>query len=269
MLIIDFHTHCFPDALAPRAMETLTAHSCGIVPRFDGTIGGLTAVEHLDGCDGFVLLPIATNPRQTAAVNRFAAQIQDPARHIYAFGSVHPEDPDYLARLAEIKDYGLRGIKFHPEYQDFYADDERVFPVYDAIFSLGLPIVFHAGEDIGFAPPWHAEPYCIARVAKRFPGCTIIAAHLGGYRMWRQAAELLAPLPNVYMDVSFEAGNLPDEEFALACSRWRKDHIIFGSDEPWADAGAAREAVLRLPYTQTELEGIFAGNALRVMGVNK
>lgn len=28
-MIIDFHTHCFPDSLAPRALSSLTATAAG------------------------------------------------------------------------------------------------------------------------------------------------------------------------------------------------------------------------------------------------
>jgi len=39
-VIIDFHVHCFPDKLAPRAVSQLAANA-GIPPRVDGTINGL------------------------------------------------------------------------------------------------------------------------------------------------------------------------------------------------------------------------------------
>ncbi|MCL2817066.1 MAG: amidohydrolase family protein [Clostridiales bacterium] len=267
MFIIDFHTHCFPDAIAGRAMSLLAAES-GLPFFHDGTAAGLDENARAEGCGGYVVLPIATNPRQTASVNRFAAGIQDPARHIYSFGSVHPENGDFREHLRAVKEMGLFGVKLHPEYQSFHVNDEKIFPLYEEIFRHGLPLLFHAGEDEGFSAPWHAEPYKIAEVARRYPEAVIIAAHLGGYRRWREAADCLSQLGNVYMDVSFSAGRMPDEDFQEACSRWPSERILFATDNPWQSVTAAIEAVKRLPCSEREKELIFSGNALRVLRVS-
>ena len=84
---------------------------------------------------------IATKPTQQTVVNNWAASIDDPT--IYGFGSVHPDAPDALDELQRIKDLGLYGVKLHPDYQGFLIDDPKMFPIYDAISSLGLPVTFH------------------------------------------------------------------------------------------------------------------------------
>ncbi|MCL2678516.1 MAG: amidohydrolase family protein, partial [Clostridiales bacterium] len=228
MLILDFHTHCFPDSIAERAMTALAQESD--LPYYhDGTAAGLDERERAEGCGGYVVLPIATNPKQTASVNRFAASIQDPVRHIYSFGSVHPQNADFREQLRAAKESGLFGVKLHPEYQSFHVNDEKIFPLYEEIFRHGLPLLFHAGMDEGFSAPWHAEPHKIAEVARRYPEALIIAAHLGGYKMWREAAECLPRFPNVYMDVSFSVGRIPEEDFREACSRWPAERILFAT----------------------------------------
>ena len=40
-MIIDFHTHAFTDAIADRAIASLSAASGGMEPRTNGTAGGL------------------------------------------------------------------------------------------------------------------------------------------------------------------------------------------------------------------------------------
>lgn len=267
MLIIDFHTHCFPDTLAKRAVEALSAK--GDIPYLhDGTAGGLDAIERAAGCDGYVLMSISTTAHQTASVNRFAASVQNRARHIYAFGSVHPENADYREQLAAAKALDLCGIKLHPEYQDFHVDDERVFPLYEAIFEQGFPLLFHAGEDLGFHAPWHAEPHQIAAVARRFPQAVIIAAHLGGYQMWREAALHLAPLPNVLVDTSYWAAEMPAEEFQAVFEVWGARRMLFGSDTPWASIGDSIRAIEGLACSDEDKQLIFGGNALRILEGN-
>ncbi len=263
--IIDFHTHCFPDAIAARAIAALTKRA-EIPNHHNGTLAGLDRTQRAAGCDGYVILPIATAPNQTASVNRFAGQAQDTARGVYAFGSIHPENTDYKQQLAAVKELGLRGIKMHPEYQLFHVNDEALFPLYEEIFRLGFPLLFHAGEDLGFQPPWHAQPHKIAQLALRYPEACIIAAHMGGYRMWEEALEVLAPLPNVYIDTSYYAGRMDAHEILRICEAWGYDRVLFGSDAPWTKVQAAVEAVRQLPCTQAEHRKVFAENALRLLG---
>lgn len=151
-MLIDFHTHAFPEKIAARAIETLSNASGGIVPQTNGTLDSLKEEMAKDGVDIAVVQSIATNPRQQQKVNDFAIQInQDDA--IVAFGSVHPDAPDVLAELERIHAAGLKGVKFHPEYQNFYADDEKMKAIYRKISQLGLITLFHAGHDYGFPPP--------------------------------------------------------------------------------------------------------------------
>ena len=63
------------------------------------------------------------------------------------FGSVHPSHPDALKELERIHALGIKGIKFHPDYQYFFVDEERMFPIYEKCGKLGLIVVFHAGWD--------------------------------------------------------------------------------------------------------------------------
>ena len=153
-MLIDFHTHAFPERIAQRAVTSLS-HGCGgVVPETDGSLSGLKAEMDKGGVDISVVLSIATNPKQQTNVNNFAIEINRDDR-IVAFGSVHPDAPDALEELERIAAAGLKGVKFHPEYQNFYANDEKMKPIYRKISQLGLITTFHAGHDNGFAPPYH------------------------------------------------------------------------------------------------------------------
>ena len=88
-MIFDIHTHCFPDALAPRAIGKLSFASGGLHPHTDGTLSSLENLMRAQGVDAFAVQNIATNPGQMKKVNDFAASMQ--CAHIYPFGSVHPD----------------------------------------------------------------------------------------------------------------------------------------------------------------------------------
>ena len=163
---IDFHVHMFPEALAKKTLPKL-AHISGRggqdAPYFtDGTLPG--TLRRLDewGVDRAVTLHIATSVHAMHKVNDFAAAVK--SERLYSFGSVHPDAPDALEELDRIQALGLDGVKFHPDYQDFFVDDDKMAPIYEKIQSLGLPVTFHAGWDPLSPEVVHAEPERLARV---------------------------------------------------------------------------------------------------------
>ena len=127
MLLFDMHTHCFPDALAPKALPRLAEISaCSY--HGDGTYGDLCAKAAAAGCTGFMILHIATKAKQMNSVNNFAAACQKG--NVYCFGSVFPTAENAVDELHRIRALGLKGVKFHPDYQEFFVNDPAVFPAY-------------------------------------------------------------------------------------------------------------------------------------------
>ena len=75
-MIIDFHTHVFPDKIAKRTIDLLS--SKGGIPAFsDGTVDGLLSRLEDAGVDVGVTLPVITNPAQFDSVNSFAREINE------------------------------------------------------------------------------------------------------------------------------------------------------------------------------------------------
>ena len=72
-MIVDFHTHCFPDALAPRAMAMLEGNA-GMKAPLDGTVAALVTSMERAGVDRSVMLQIATKPSQNHTVNTWAIE---------------------------------------------------------------------------------------------------------------------------------------------------------------------------------------------------
>ena len=162
-MLIDFHTHCFPDKIAHGAIEKLSNVSGGLHPYTDGSVDGLLFQMKEEKVDISVALNIATNAHQQKKVNDFAAEA-NKKDGIVAFGSVFPFAEDATDELHRIKELGLKGVKLHPDYQGFSVDDERLFPLYREISRLGLITVFHAGFDYGFPPPYKATPDRMAKI---------------------------------------------------------------------------------------------------------
>ncbi len=229
-MLIDFHTHAFPERIASRAIAGLSHGSGGMAPQTDGTAASLLARMDQDGVDISVVQSIATNPKQQENVNNFAMELNSHDR-IIAFGSVHPDAPDALEELERIASAGLKGIKLHPEYQQFYADEERMKPIYRKISELGLITLFHAGQDIGFAPPYHGLPDQLLGALKWLDG-PVVAAHWGGYCCQLEVIERLCG-ENLYFDLSLGYGVIPKPLAQAIIDKHGADRLLFGSDMPW------------------------------------
>lgn len=260
--VFDTHTHAFPDAIAREAVDALK-HRANLTPYHDGSYSGLCAYELR--ADRFLLLPIATKPHQAHSVNTWAAR--HAGGKLLAFGSVHPDSDQLMDELDEVARLGLLGIKLHPEYQQFYVDDERALLLYEAIFARGLRLVFHAGVDLGYGPPIHCTPERLARVLDAFPSERIIAAHMGGYRMEAEASQVLSGRRNLWMDLAFVAGVMPHQEFAPLVRAHGADRVLFATDAPWTVFDDALQSVLDAGFTDAELRAILYDNAASLLGV--
>ena len=260
-MIIDFHTHIFPDSLAPRTLPHLSKIAHGIPYHTDGTQTGALEAMRRWGVDYSVVLHIATKPGQARRINAFACEVQAAHPQLLCFGSLHPADEDAPAVAAEIAGAGLYGVKLHPAYQDFQFGDERYYPVYQAVCDCGLPLLLHAGRDPVAPGANRAPAEEIARVAHAFPRLTIIAAHMGSLGDCADASEHLCGLDNVYFDTAMSAPLLDPDAFRALLYKRGSDHVLFGTDCPWSTAPDELALLRRVGVTGSDLENILWKNA--------
>ncbi|HPS00529.1 MAG TPA: amidohydrolase family protein [Candidatus Sumerlaeota bacterium] len=263
MPILDFHTHAFPDGLAPKAIASLEA---GIDWRAetDGTVADL--LRHMDaqGVDQAVVANIATKPAQAAPILNWCHQIASD--RIIPFASVHPFSPTVSEELEAIIQAGIRGIKIHPMYQQFEADDPAVFPLYEAVRAAGLVVLAHAGYDIAFGPLSTAAPSRFARVLDAFPGLKLVLAHLGGWNAFEEFAQTLLGR-DVYIDTALCMDYCPPEVLHRILKNHSQDRILFGTDSPWGKIADQIEYVRNFLISDTAREKIFSGNARALLSL--
>lgn len=282
IMIIDIHTHIFPDALAQKTIAKLSAES-HTLPFSDGTASGLRASMKEAGIAVSVVQQVATNPEKVSRINTLSAEYSGQDGLLY-FGCIHPMMPEPEKEVRRIASLGLRGIKLHPVYQGCDIDDIRNLRILNAAAEAGLVVLTHAGWDIGFPGVDHCSPRKIAYAVSEVGAFPLIAAHLGGWRMW-DALDVLLPYRNVYLDTSFSVGSLaPTEEryypgkerYLLspeqALSVIRKfgaERILFGSDSPWGSQKDSLSALCALPLTSEEQRKIFSENAENLLSLQK
>lgn len=262
-MIIDFHTHAFPEKIAEKAMTNLSFASGGLIPQTNGTIDSLKELMKKDGVDKSVALAIATNEKQQTAVNDFITSCE--CDEIIPFGSVFPFAENALEELERIKALGLKGIKLHPEYQQFFVDDEKMKPLYKKISDLGLIVLFHAGEDIGYPAPYHATPERLRKAAKWIDS-PMVCAHWGSAGLGEEVIKYLCDIP-VYFDTAFGYGTMPKDRALRILDKKGVDKMFFGSDCPWHAPSWEISMIETLGLSENEKEKIYHKNAEMLLNI--
>ncbi|MBI5075890.1 MAG: amidohydrolase family protein [Nitrospirae bacterium] len=263
--IIDFHTHAFPDGLAERAVQALLEEGrkkYDVQAYLDGRISSLLASMDRSGIEKSVICSIATKPSQFDPIIKWSKQIMSD--RIIPFPSLHPESPDAVQQVKQIKTEGFRGVKFHPYYQDFGIDEKRLFPIYEELQQQGLIVVMHTGFDLAFERDRRCDPEKILHLLEAFPELKLVATHLGAWEDWDEVERHLSG-KKIYMEISFSLDCMPKETARRIILNHPKDHILFGSDSPWADQGKAIELLKSLELGQEMEDRILRGNALRLL----
>ncbi len=261
--LIDCHTHAFPDRVAERAQGSL-ARDYGREPSFDATVGGLVRLMDEAGVDVSVVLPVAMRPDQVRSINDWAAGTGSD--RVMVFGSLHPDAEGIEEEVERMLAAGIRGVKLQPGWQGFAADSEKADRIYRACEGR-LIVYIHCGGELRQDIPLLSTPEALSRVLDRFPGLTMVAAHMGGFLMWDRAEKLLIGR-ELYLDISFCGPEyLPGEELARLIRLHGVDRVLFGSDGPAGDVKAQRDHLLSLPLEAEEVEQIAWRNAARLLGL--
>lgn len=262
-MIIDFHTHAFPDSIAARAIPALEAEAHSRAYH-NGKVSSLLACMDRAGIDRAVVLSIATKPGQFDSILKWSKSIESP--RLIPFASLHPADPEAPARVRQIRDAGLKGLKLHPYYQEFDLAEKRLFPIYEAIQDCGLILVSHTGFDIAFPRDRKADPRQIMEVVRAFPRLKLVTSHLGAWEDWDEVKKHMIGRP-VYMEISFSLERLPPREARELILAHPREYVLFGSDSPWTDSEAALRLLRSLRLDDATMEAILHANAQRFLAV--
>jgi predicted TIM-barrel fold metal-dependent hydrolase len=258
-MIIDFHTHVFPEKAAAKAVANI-----GDYYRFpmsgQGTVSALLAAGKSAGIDKFVLLPAAEAPEQVCRINDFISGLCKTHDELIGFAALHPDMPNPEAEVERLIALGLRGIKIHAEFLKANIDDEKMMRLY-ALLEGKLPVVFHMGN----YRTDYSHPARLVPVLERFPKLTVVAAHFGGWLLFDLALEYLKDT-SCYVDLSSSSRfiGLKRMEELIACYGARR--VLFGSDYPMFQPEEELRIFQKLHLSERERELILYQNALRILG---
>ena len=279
MVITDFHTHTFPDAIAQRAIAGMQANSHAAAFN-SGTQDGLLASMDAAGIGRSVVLPVAINPLKISSMNDKLLS-QEKSQRVVNFGAMHPQAENWKQELNRLAAAGVPGIKLHPQYQDTDITDIRYLRILDHAAGLGLLTVTHAGDEIAYPGVVRCSPEMVRTVFDQLGNIPLVLAHMGGWKNWQRVAENLAHT-GCYLDTAISLGSivpiddhyapadlplLSGDDFVSLVRAFGSHRVLFGTDSPWADQAEEIRKLTSLPLTQAELENILSHNAARLLNL--
>lgn len=267
-MIIDFHTHIFPDKLAPRALSSL-AKRVGYEPFGNGTVSDLIQKMDEGGIDKAVVCNIATNPKQQTNVNNFALETmaQYPDRLI-PLASINPYSDTGSEELCRLKSAGIPGIKLHPDYMGLPIDAPEYDRIFDLCTELDLFIIIHAGFDVYSPDKIHASPDRILRRLNKNPGIRLVCAHYGSNMMWDEVERKLCG-KNLWIDTSMGVlEGLSPEQARRIIDSHDPSKVLFATDFPWCGMRENINFIRSLGFSDEINEKIFHHNAEELMKIS-
>lgn len=261
--IIDAHCHVYPDAIAERAVAG-TSNFYSVPFAMDGTEQTLRRASDDAGVDHCVIQSVATSPHQVKSINEFIARtVQNGKGRYTGLGTLHPDSTDIKGDVMHLIELGLKGIKLHPDIQQFPVDDPRCMLIYELCSEFHLPILMHTGDKRYD----YSNPNKLIPTLRRFPELTVIGAHLGGWSIWEEASDQLKDIPNLYYDCSSSFPWIGPEGVQHCIQKLGADRVMFGTDYPMWEPKQELDSFFTMGLAEEERTAILSENAKRIFHI--
>ena len=260
--IIDAHCHIYPDKIAQKASDS-TGNFYSIPMFFDGKISTLLENGVKAGIEHFLVQSVATTPKQVSSINNFIAEsVASSDGKFTGLGTLHPDSEDIEKDVNEIITLGLKGVKLHPDIQQFKIDDYRMLKIYE-LCEGRLPILVHTGDHrYDYSNPNRMMP-----ILDIYKDLTVIGAHFGGWSIWEEATQKLSKYENFYVDCSSSLYALTPEKAKELIMAYGVDKVLFGTDYPMWDPEDEIAKFLEIDLTEEQREDIFYNNAAKLFNL--
>ena len=206
-----------------------------------------------------------------------AAIAQNSPDVLIPFASVNPHRGQAGVDEAKqlIAEGVIRGFKFHPPLQEFFANDRMAYPLYEAIAASGLPALFHTGHSGigtrvrggGGVRQKYGNPLYLDDVAVDFPDMPIIMAH-PSFPWQDEAISVCLHKPQVYIDLSGWSPKYFSPILIQYANTLLKDKMLFGSDFPVITPDRWLKDFAAIGIRDEVRPLILKDNAVRLLGLS-
>jgi len=159
-----------------------------------------------------------------------------------------------------VKEWVCKGVKLHPLFQAFIADDPVVYPIMDEAKRLKVPVAIHSGH-----PPF-SLPWSIAELAEVYPDVTVVMLHMGhGHGLYIRAAINAAKRhPNIMLETS---GMPMHTKIKEAMETVGEDRVMYGCDIPFHHPSVELQRIKMAGLKESQLRKILHDNAVEKLGL--
>lgn len=267
-MLIDFHTHIFPDKIARSTISLLEKNSESRA-NTDGTTEGLILEMEKSSTDLCVTLPVLTKPSQFDSVAKFAEIVNEKykkePKRLLSFAGIHPSCSEIKSKMRYLKDIGIKGVKIHPDYQETFIDDDGFYKILSAAKDYDMIVVTHAGVDNGYKNcPVRCTPQMIKKLYSKVPYEKFVLAHYGGHNMWQEVYDEICDL-NCYFDTAFTFHEIKADLFKKILDKHGYDKVLFATDCPWRSIKEDKEIFLSYQLDKEVNDAILYKNALKLL----
>jgi uncharacterized protein len=281
LVAIDVHTHAWKSALAVDGERTASAtpmqEAMGRYFRYQPqhqTVPEMAAM-YRELKMAFVVFAVDSPLEKRKITNEEVAELAHKEGDVaIPFASINPHRGADGLRQARrlIKDFGVKGFKFHPSVQEFFPNDRMAYPLYEAIAEAKLPALFHTGQTgVGAGTRGgggirlkYSNPLHLDDVAADFPDMPIILAH-PSFPWQEEALSVATHKPQVYIDLSGWSPKYFPPILVQYANTLLKDKILFGSDYPVISPEKWMEEFEKLPIKPEVRPKIMKMNAARLL----
>lgn len=262
------HAHVFPDSVNPngtvdrllRLLDACEIERAVCFAPFSNQLEG-TGIEH----NAWLAGAIASHPRLTG------------------FGTLDLTRSDVTSQVRQIADLGFRGIKMHPNAQEFDILCPAALEAYAAAQDLKLFITFHSG--VHHYRIAHYNVLKFDEVAYQFPDLHFSLEHVGGYAFFNEALAVITnnipfpPIPgrkprvyggltSIFTPEYIRMWYMPPERMRELIAQAGVGQLIFGLDFPYnleENTRTALTALRNLDLSEPDLQRILGGNLREVL----
>jgi hypothetical protein len=244
LVAIDVHTHAWKSALRVEDTPTESQEAMGRYFRYQPqhqTVPEMAQMYRKLRM-AFVVFAVDSPLEKTRISNEEVAELAHKNSDVaIPFASINPHrgTPGVLEARRLIRDFAVKGFKFHPSVQEFFPNDRMAYPLYEVIAEARLPALFHTGQTgVGAGTRGggairlkYSNPICLDDVAADFPDMPIILAHPSV--PWQdEQLSVAVHKPNVYIDLSGWSPKYFEPKLVQYANTLLKDRMMFGSDYP-------------------------------------
>jgi hypothetical protein len=278
LVAIDVHTHAWKSALAVDDAPSESQEAMGRYFRYQpqhSTVPEMAEMYRKLKMAFVVFTVDAGKGASRKITNEEIAELAHKEGDVaIPFASINPHRGEEGVRAARrlIKDYGVRGFKFHPSVQEFYPNDRMAYPLYEAIAEAKLPALFHTGQTgVGAGTRAgggirikYSNPLYLDDVAVDFPEMPIILAH-PSFPWQEEALSVATHKPQVYIDLSGWSPKYFPPILVQYANTLLKNKVLFGSDYPVIAPERWIEEFDKLPIKPEVRPLILKENAARLL----